>query len=215
MRNYSSNLAFIDLLFNLILGITFLFIVAFILINDPEEKEAIDPKAEYMIVLTWDNEADIDIDLWVDSPSGIVGFRSPQQGHVHLDKDDLGHRNDYIYSQNKEPEIVYINREVVTVRGIQAGEYTINAFYYFAKQNYTQVTVNVEVIKLNPFAIVYEGSKKMDTRGQEETMVRFSMKEDGSFYGVNNLPKEIVRSQKTSNSPSPSVMAPFSSMGGG
>ena len=122
MRNYNSNLAFVDLLFNLILGFVFLFIISFILINDPEKKESIEQKAEYMIILSWDDDLNNDIDLWVQGPSGTVGFRNPQQGNMFLDKDDLGHRNDAIVNGGVE-KIIYINREVTSIRGFQKGEY--------------------------------------------------------------------------------------------
>ena len=48
---YNSNLAFVDLLFNLILGFAFLFIVAFFLINDPTEDKDVEAKVEYMIIM--------------------------------------------------------------------------------------------------------------------------------------------------------------------
>ena len=63
MRKYSSNLAFIDLLFNLILGFVFLFVVSFLLINDPTKKDNVEAKAEYMIIMSWDADKDVDIDL--------------------------------------------------------------------------------------------------------------------------------------------------------
>ena len=77
MLKYSSNLAFIDLLFNLILGFAFLFIVAFLLINDPTETADIEANVEYMITMSWEGEKDIDLDLWIEGPSGLVGFRDP------------------------------------------------------------------------------------------------------------------------------------------
>ena len=46
MRKYSSNLAFVDLLFNLILGFVFLFVVSFLLINDPTKKDNVEEKKE-------------------------------------------------------------------------------------------------------------------------------------------------------------------------
>ena len=62
-NKYNSNLAFIDLLFNLILGFVFLFIVSFLMINEPDKKSEVEQKAEYMIVLDWDHSKDIDMDL--------------------------------------------------------------------------------------------------------------------------------------------------------
>ena len=68
-RNYTSNLAFVDLLFNLIVGIAFLFIISFLLINDPTKEENVRPMAEYMVILTWEGEKNSDIDLWMEGPS--------------------------------------------------------------------------------------------------------------------------------------------------
>ena len=98
MLKYSSNLAFIDLLFNLILGFAFLFIVAFLLINDPTETADVEANVEYMITMSWEGEKDIDLDLWIEGPSGLVGFRDPSQGFMNLDRDDLGHRTDTIFA---------------------------------------------------------------------------------------------------------------------
>ena len=192
MRNYNSNLAFVDLLFNLILGFVFLFIISFILINDPEKKESIEQKAEFMIILRWDDDLNNDIDLWVQGPSGTVGFRNPQQGNMFLDKDDLGHRNDVIVNGGVE-KIIYINREVTSIRGFQKGEYIVNAFYYHNGDKANVLNkVSVELVKVNPFKVIYQGTKDFVEEGQEETFVRFTMDEDGDYRDVNYLPKNIV-----------------------
>ena len=48
---YRSSFGFIDLLFNLLVGFVFLFMLAFMLINPVAKKETIKPKAEYFINL--------------------------------------------------------------------------------------------------------------------------------------------------------------------
>lgn len=195
-RTYNSNLAFIDLLFNLILGFVFLFIISFILINDPVKKEGIEKKAEFIIILSWDSKANKDIDLWVDGPLGYVGFTSPQQGNMFLDRDDLGHRNDTYYdNENNVKRIININREVINIRGIISGEYTVNAFYYANGDGNADIETNVsvEIIKLNPYSQIYEGTKIFNVRAQEETFVRFTMDSDGIITNKNNLPMEIVK----------------------
>ena len=131
INKYNSNLAFVDLLFNLILGFAFLFTVAFLLINDPTEEEVVEAKAEYMIVMSWDGEKDVDMDLWVQGPEGLVGFRSPNVGFVNLDRDDLGHRNDKINAGTSQERIVYVNREIINIRGFQQGEYIVNGHMFF------------------------------------------------------------------------------------
>ena len=66
-QRYKTSFGFIDLLFNLLVGFTFMFILAFMLINPIAKKHELDPKAEYLIIMTWDNKSigDIDIGLWM------------------------------------------------------------------------------------------------------------------------------------------------------
>jgi len=204
-NKYNSNLAFIDLLFNLILGFVFLFVLSFLMINDPEKKSEIEQKAEYMIVLDWDDESDSDIDLWVETPHGKVGFMNPQVGSVFLDKDDLGHRNDtYSSMGSNKSEVVYINREIVNIRAFEPGEYIVNAHFYGGRKSDTMftttnnkkaidiLTLTVSIYKLNPYSIVHTAEKKFSRIGQEETFARFTIKPDGTYKNVNTLSKKIV-----------------------
>ena len=92
---YKSTFAFVDLLFNLLVGFTFLFMLAFILINPVAKKEVLDPKAEYLIVVSWDDKSQNDIDVWVkDNDGNAVSFRSKDIALMNIDRDDLGARND-------------------------------------------------------------------------------------------------------------------------
>ena len=76
-QRYKSSFGFIDLLFNLLVGFTFMFILAFMLINPIAKKHDFDPKAEYMVVMSWDPQSQIDIDMWVqDNLNNIVSFRT-------------------------------------------------------------------------------------------------------------------------------------------
>lgn len=197
MNRRESNLAFIDLLFNMILGFVFLFIIAFLMINDPKKEENLKPVVEYMIILTWSNELDVDIDLWVHGPAGRVGFQNPDEGFMYLDKDDLGHRNDTVINFDGSRRIAYINREVVNIRGFDEGEYTVNAHYYGGRDSSNEVDVEINVVKLNPFIVVFEGVKKLKKRGDEETMIRFSMDKEGNFFGRNRIKKSIVYDRET------------------
>lgn len=211
-NKYSSNLAFIDLLFNLILGFVFLFIISFLMINEPDKKSEVEQKAEYMIVLDWDGDRDIDMDLWVETPNGKVGFVNPGQGSVFLDKDDLGFRNDTYTMETGELKTVPINREIVNVRAFEAGEYIVNAHLYggrFVSEKSTTTSgvkagtvignkltqylnVQLNVYKLNPYSVVYSGEKLFTTLRQEKTFTRFTILENGMFTNVNSLPKKIV-----------------------
>jgi len=77
-----------------------MFILAFMLINPIAKKHNFDPKAEYMVVMSWDPQSTTDIDMWVqDNLNNIVSFRTKNIALMHLDRDDLGYRNDTFISE--------------------------------------------------------------------------------------------------------------------
>ena len=195
---YKSTIGFIDILFNILVGFAFLFIVAFLLIKPEAKREDFDRKAEFVIILEWDNQRPDDIDLYVEDPSGkIVHFRNRVVNFMHLDKDDLGKRNDAIMV-NGIKQFVDINREVITIRGILPGEHIVNAHYYSDYEGLLErhgpLDIKVKVHKVNPYSIVWEGIKTFDKRGQEETFVRFTIEKDGKVKdsSIRYLKKNMV-----------------------
>jgi len=132
---FKSTIGFIDLLFNILLGFAFLFIVAFLLIKPEAKKQDFERRAEFVVVMEWDHDMPDDIDLYVQDPTeNKVSFRTPIKNFMHLDKDDLGYANDVVYNANGKVTKVNINREVVTIRGIIPGEYIINAHHYSTRE---------------------------------------------------------------------------------
>jgi len=69
-NKYKSTIGFTDMLFNILLGFAFLFIVAFLLIKPEAKKEDFNRRAEFVVVMEWDNDASGDIDLYVEDPTG-------------------------------------------------------------------------------------------------------------------------------------------------
>ncbi len=185
-EKFKSTIGFTDLLFNILVGFAFLFIIAFLLIKPEAKKEDFNRRAEFVVVMEWDNDANGDIDLYVEDPTGKqVSFRYHNHNYMHLDKDDLGSVNDTVVNADGSISTVKINREVVTIRGIIEGEYIINAHYYslrsYDKINPKKpvVTVRVELHKANPYSIMWVGEKEFNHRGQEETFLRFRLDKDG------------------------------------
>ena len=195
---FKSSIGFIDLLFNILLGFAFLFIVAFLLIKPEAKKKDFDRRAEFVIILEWNHDALDDIDLHVQDPTGDrVSFRLPRVNFMHLDKDDLGTRNDTIINADGTESTVEINREVITIRGIIPGEYIVNAHYYSIRQygietiergeTFVRVpkpdglTVKVELHKVTPYKILWAGEKSFVSKGQEETFLRFRIDKDGNI----------------------------------
>jgi len=183
---------FIDLLFNALLGFTFLFLVAVMFINPQARKGRVDLKAEYIISVTWPDQLADDIDLWVQDPLGeTVSYLRKDAGWLHLDRDDRGEVNDTIIIDGRE--IVYpINQEVVTIRGIIPGEYIVNLYYYTAAQT-QPVEALVKVEKVNPtLQTVFVRKVQMQQQDQETTVVRFSLDNQGTLSDVSQLQKTLT-----------------------
>ena len=212
-NKYKSTVGFTDLLFNLLIGFVFLFIISFILINPIPKQKDIEAHAEIMVILTWDSELDYDIDLWILDPErNIMSFRQKDQGIVFLDRDDLGHRNDTIIKRDGEKIRVNINREVATIRGIISGEYIVNAHFYNAKDDEgilwpkgaqaplpPPVTVKVSIIKINPYSEKFTAEQTFTQIGYEHTFTRFTVKPDGKLINFNDRAYPIANSLKGNN----------------
>ncbi|MFQ5660825.1 MAG: hypothetical protein ACE5GZ_10375 [Gammaproteobacteria bacterium] len=183
---------FTDLLFNALLGFTFLFLIAIMFMNPEAKTGIINPKAEYILTVTWaDNNPD-DIDTWVEDPEGrVVWFRNPEAGLLNLDRDDRGLINDTI-TVNGEEIRNPLNQEVVTIRGVVHGEYVVNLHYY-ASVTHKPVDVNVKLVKVNPaLKVIYYGSVTLEKAGVEKTVLRFRIGSNGKVSGINFLPKKLV-----------------------
>ncbi len=186
-RHYTTD-PFIDLLFNTLLGFTFLFLVTVIFVNPEASKGRVDLKAEYIISVTWPDDLADDIDLWVRDPLGnTVSYLQKDAGWLHLDRDDRGEVNDTIVVEGRE--VVYpINQEVVTIRGVVTGEYVVNLYYYTATSP-TPVEALVKVERVNPtLQTVFAEKLTLTGQDSERTAVRFSLDEDGRLTDLNKLP---------------------------
>lgn len=193
-QSYRSRSAdpFIDLLFNALLGFTFLFLVAVMFINPESRKGRVDLKAEYIISVTWPEYLADDIDLWVQDPIGeTVSYLRKDAGWLHLDRDDRGEVNDTIIVDGKE--LLYpINQEVVTIRGIIPGEYVVNLYYYTAAQP-QPVEALVKIEKVNPtLQTVFVQRVTLQHQDEEKTVVRFSLDRKGNLQSVNQLDKRLT-----------------------
>ena len=184
---------FYDMLFNLLIAFVFCFIVALLAMNPKALKAGdIPAKAEFIVTLSWPDYNPDDIDAWVLGPTGdMVWFRSREAGLMHLDRDDRGLSNDTIVVNGKTI-VNPLNQEVVTIRGIAPGEYVVNANYYETVDQ-RPVEVTLSVVKVNPRAeVVFYGQQTLGRKGDEVTMVRFTVLPDGSVTGVNTLPTRLV-----------------------
>ena len=191
-RRSGVGVAFTDLLFNALLGFVVMFVLAFLLINPIARTGAVDPKAEFLITLTWPDGRPEDIDLYVEDPAAnLVWFRQREAGLMHLDRDDLGQRNDFIEVAGRRI-VNPLNQEVVSIRGIVPGEFVVNVHLYRGHDS-SDIPATVKIEKLNPKVdVVFYGSVRLRELGDERTAVRFAIGADGRVRDVNQLAKRIV-----------------------
>jgi len=175
--------------------------MAFILINPIAKKSNVEVVAEFIIKIQWPTDSPDDIDLWMRDPLGnYVGFKQKDVGLMSLNRDDLGTSNDTVYDPKGTPIKVFRNEEMVTIRGIIPGEYIVNIHYYNKKvaiksddeKEYYPMPVQVQIEKINPYNVVYAREVFLERKGQEITVVRFTVNEDGSVSNFNTLNYGIV-----------------------
>ena len=194
-RNYHTNLSFLDLLFNTLLCFAALFVLSFVLINPSKKKNNVKMKAEFMITVTWPSDLDDDVDVYVEDPAGnLVAFMRREEGLMHLDRDDLGRRNDIVNTpfgpiEHKD------NREIVTLRGIISGEYVVNVHMYMKRSKAAEVPVTIQLDKINPYSTITIKEAILKITGNEETAFRFVLDKDGKVTDVNTLKKSLIQSR--------------------
>ncbi len=199
MRKYSNNLAFTDLLFNLLIGFTSLLLIAFLLINPIAEEGKIDPRSEFIITSSWDDESSIDIDLWVKGPDDtIVGFPSKDGRYMVLERDDLGDTNDLI-QLNGDTILIQRNLETLSINAIVPGEYIVTVHNYSTSVNNENeeypTPVTIDIMDMNPFSL--DMSRSVKVRVKEEVPVfSFMVDEDGNIYDMNDQIDVKIRPNK-------------------
>lgn len=179
-------------LFKIIQAITYLFVLAVLFMNPIAKQGKIDPKAEYIITVTWPDRNPNDIDTYVEDPAGnLTYFKNPNAGLIHLDRDDRGNLNDTLNINGRQIENP-LNQEVTTIRGVIPGEYIVNVHYY-ATENNEAVPVTVRVDKVNPvLEVIYYDTITLKRKDEERTAVRFSIIGDGRVTNINHVPKSLV-----------------------
>jgi hypothetical protein len=188
---------FSALLFNSLKAVTFMFFIAFAMINKPADQGKVDPKAEMMITVTWPDNNPDDVDTYVEDPaSNIVWYNQREAGLMHLERDDRGMFKDVVLLDGKEISNP-LNQEIVAFRGLEDGEYVVNVVHYIANGT-APLPVQVKVEKLNPTVkVIYYQTLMLKGTGDEQTAVRFTLKGQ-DVVNVISTPKSLVELTRSS-----------------
>lgn len=181
-------------LFKALQVIAFLFFVTLIMLSVEEEKKGkVESKAEFLISMAWPDNHPDDFDIFVQDPlSNVVWYRRRDSGFMVLERDNRGQANDFVMIDGEKVRSP-TRQELVSVRGIVAGEYTVNV-YHFVAQTSEPVPVKVTVEKLNPtVSIVSETTLMMTGAGAEKTAMRFTLDDKGEVTNVNQTERSILQ----------------------
>jgi hypothetical protein len=180
------------MLFKALQIVAFLFFIAVLSIAPDAKDGKVDTKAEFIITMDWPDNHPDDLDLFVQDPIGnIVWYRHREAGFLTLDRDDRGGANDFILVNGmKIPSP--IREEIVTVRGLVPGEYTVNISHFQALTG-QPVEATVKVQKLNPVAqLIFDDKVMVDHTGDEKTALRFKLDAEGKVTDVQRRPKSLL-----------------------
>lgn len=184
---------FYDMLFNMLIAFVICFVIAMLAFNPLTRKQGdIPAKAEYIVHVAWPDGNPNDIDTWVQDPLGnVLWFRQRDAGLMHLDRDDRGSENNRLLVNGREV-VNPIRQEIATLRGIVPGEYVVNAHYYESRDQ-LPVDVEVTLIRVNPQAdILFNGTARVGRKGDERTLLRFTLSELGAVSDLNTEPYSLV-----------------------
>jgi hypothetical protein len=192
---HSFSLSLIDYLYFLMSCLSILFVLQLIQIVKKMEGN-IQEKAEYIIETTWDDNSESDVDTWIADPLGnIVWFKDKKKGFMALDQDDMGTKTNYVTMADGSIKTVAYRKEVVTIRSLVPGRYTVNVHLYTKKRDVNNVKVVIR--KLNPYSVVYEKQVTLTENKQEETIVSFDIDENGFPRNLDTTKDSLIGRKAT------------------
>ena len=191
-KKFFSFRPFIDVLFCCLL---MLVAILFLLKTEEQKTKARPPNVIYEVILTWDGESNDDLDLYVQAASGhVVSFNNREGGQgslISLDHDALGKaRNNNLSDDNGV--IVNYNEEIVSFRGVLAGENIVTVHVY-SKRDEQPTRATIKLVKIKPFKEVVSKEKIFASIGEEKTAFRFTTDENGDILDISTLPANLVK----------------------
>ncbi|MFN3622717.1 MAG: hypothetical protein ACK4TP_01515 [Hyphomicrobium sp.] len=182
------------ILFKALQVVAFLFFIAFLALSQQKDSGKIDTKAELFVSMTWPDNHPDDFDLFVQDPLGnVVWYRRRDIGFLTLERDNRGGANNFI-NVGGEKILSPSRQELVSIRGIVAGEYTVNV-YHFSARTGLPVPVTVTVEKLNPHVtVIARETLDVDKERFEKTAVRFTLDAKGNVVSTSRVDRSILQS---------------------
>ena len=192
-RKFFTFKPFIDVLFCCLL---MLVAILFLLKTEEEKTKMRPPNVIYEVILTWDGESNDDLDLYVQAATGHVACFNNREGGqgslIALDHDALGKSRNNSLANGQEGTVVNYNEEVVSFRGVTAGENIVTVHVY-SKPDDEPIKATIKLIKIKPYKEVVVRERTFTITGEELTAFRFKTDAQGNVLEVNELPAKLVK----------------------
>lgn len=194
-------LAFTDVLANFAFMVAALFVLNMMLPHLKAEEEAKSQgvnAGNMCLELSWPDQKDVDIDLWVKGADNkTVGYSNRSTPLMDLMRDDLGK-----YSDPGDK-----NFEIVCTRALKAGTYTVNSHFFSDRDGGSADLPVTLIVSFNamkgvasPQPIKATGSLRQV--GSEITVLDFELDKDGKVIASSlNAIYQPVRSRALSATP--------------
>ena len=164
-----------------------------------------------MVTLTWDDNRDVDLDLWLQDPNGkIVYYGVREAVNISLDRDSRGF--DTNRTRREDGTFVYsANREIIAIRAIIPGDYLVAVSYYDGMNTTAEgsrhhfqgeepeaaIDALVQVDKVNPVVTQVVGEKIHLTRIKEaKNVVAFHVDVDGEVTMLPLPPENLIETHE-------------------
>ena len=192
-RKFFTFKPFIDVLFCCLL---MLVAILFLLKTEEEKTKMRPPNVIYEVILTWDGESNDDLDLYVQAATGHVACFNNREGGqgslIALDHDALGKSRNNSLANGQEGTVVNYNEEVVSFRGVTAGENIVTVHVY-SKPDDEPIKATIKLIKIKPYKEVVVRERTFTVTGEELTAFRFKTDAQCNVLEVNELPAKLVK----------------------
>ena len=192
-RKFFTFKPFIDVLFCCLL---MLVAILFLLKTEEEKTKMRPPNVIYEVILTWDGESNDDLDLYVQAATGHVACFNNREGGqgslISLDHDALGKSRNNSLANGQEGTVINYNEEVVSFRGVTAGENIVTVHVY-SKPDDEPIKGTIKLIKIKPYKEVVVRERTFTIVGEELTAFRFKTDAQGNVLEVNELPAKLVK----------------------
>ena len=187
---------FTVMLFKGLQVVAFLFFLAYLAMNLDAKQGNVTSKAEMLVTVSWPDNHPDDIDTYVEDPQGnIVWYHVMEAGLMNLDRDDRGDYKNTIVVNGKTIRNP-VREEIVSMRGLIAGEYVVNAMLYRSRDHILPVPVSVRVSlqrENGSVQQVLQSNVELTSEGQETTVFRFKLDDQGNYVdgSMNRLHKDL------------------------